>query len=99
MYYPADEDRVDADSGNRLIEILKEKEVSIPIIICSTVRFRIPEILGVVHYSANADWERELLELLQDQSMTAEEIYAKVNREREELEAAKREYAIAEESH
>lgn len=46
MYYPVDEDGVDADSGNRLIEILKEKEVDIPIIICSTVRFRIPEILG-----------------------------------------------------
>lgn len=66
MYYPADEDGVDADSGNRLIEIMKEKEANIPIIICSTVRFRIPEILGVVYYSANADWERELLELLKE---------------------------------
>ena len=66
MYYPADEESLDADSGKRLIEIKKEKKVNIPIIICSTVRFRIPEILGVVHYSANADWERELLELLKE---------------------------------
>ena len=40
-----------------------------------------------------------LMELLQNESLSAEEIYAKVNREREELEAAKREYAIAEERH
>lgn len=66
MYYPVDEDGVDADSGNLLIETLKQKKVDIPIIICSTVRFRIPEILGAVHYSANEDWDRELLELIKE---------------------------------
>lgn len=66
MYYPLDADGVETNSGTKLIEWLKEKKIDIPVIVCSSVRLNIPEIVGTVHYSAKTDWEWELLQLIKD---------------------------------
>ena len=58
--------RPDDDAGMTFIAELKEQNIDIPIIICSSFRLNIPEVMGCVHYSRNTDlWEefRKLIEL------------------------------------
>lgn len=64
MWYPPVSGGKDEESGEILIEKIKEMEMDIPIIICSSVNYRIPEILGTIHYSKNGDWERDLKDLI-----------------------------------
>lgn len=50
--------RPDDDAGMTFIAELKEQNIDIPIIVCSSFRLNIPEVLGCVHYSRNTDlWE------------------------------------------
>lgn len=60
MYYPKMQGGGDADSGMLFVEKMEDMGIKTPIIICSTVRFRMPNILGTVHFSENEDWESEL---------------------------------------
>lgn len=64
MYYPLNQGGPDIKAGEMLIQRMKDLQLSIPIILCSSVRYRIPEILGTVYYSKSFDWERELQELI-----------------------------------
>lgn len=64
MWYPEVEGGEDAASGEKFIQIAKEKGWKIPIILCSSIDYRFPEILGVVHYSEQEDWENELATLV-----------------------------------
>lgn len=64
MWYPQKAGGTDADSGEELFKLAAEKEWDIPIILCSSGNYRIPGILGSVHYSENEDWETELLNLI-----------------------------------
>lgn len=63
MWYPSENGGIESESGEMLIETVRDNNWNIPIILCSSVRYRIPEILGTVHYSKNGDWESELLNL------------------------------------
>ena len=59
--------RPDDDAGLTLLAELKEQGIDIPVIFCSSFRLDIPEVLGCVHYSRNADlWEefQKLIKLL-----------------------------------
>ena len=66
MHFPVNgEDNHKA--GLYVIEKLKCKGIEIPIIVCSSVRYNIPEIAGCIFYSRSWDlnWDfRELLEKL-----------------------------------
>ena len=64
MWYPEFPGGSDADSGEKLIAISKENGWSAPIILCSSVNYHFPGILGAVHYSENEDWEEQLVELI-----------------------------------
>lgn len=52
------------EAGLYVIEELKKRELSIPIIVCSSLRLKIPEAAGCVFYKENRNWEDELKELL-----------------------------------
>lgn len=42
--------RPDDDAGMKLLAELKEHNVDIPVIVCSSYRLRLPDVLGCVHY-------------------------------------------------
>lgn len=65
MYYPTTPGGGDAPSGELFLQKRKEMGWQVPVIVCSTIRFRYPELLGAVHYSEKEDWESVLRELLQ----------------------------------
>lgn len=52
-------------AGERLIQILIEKNINLPVIVCSTKNYRIPGSYGSVWYSDLSDWEMELIDLTQ----------------------------------
>ncbi len=65
MHYPIE--RVGAevpDAGNQLIKRLQSEDINIPVIVCSSVPYQIPEILGTVWYDERRDLNRDLKELL-----------------------------------
>lgn len=64
MWYPEKPGGSDNDSGEALIKVVKERGWDIPIILCSSVNYRFPGILGSVHYSENEDWESEIVKLI-----------------------------------
>ena len=64
MWYPESFGGREAESGDKLIKIAQENRWRIPIILCSSVNYNYPDILGSVHYSENEDWENKLLQLV-----------------------------------
>ena len=66
MWYPETAGGECTDSGEKLIQTVKDNEWNIPIILCSSVRYRFSGILGVVHYSEKEDWEKELVMLIKN---------------------------------
>ena len=40
--------------------------MKIPVIMCSSIDYFIPGILGSVHYSENENWEYELVQLVKE---------------------------------
>ena len=56
------------DAGEQLIQKLQEEGIDIPIIICSSVPYNIPGILGTVWYDERRDLNRDLKELLDKMS-------------------------------
>lgn len=65
MFYPLESGGEAVQSGEIFITKMKEMEIEVPIILCSSVRYQIPDILGTVYYSQNSDWERQLGNLVQ----------------------------------
>ena len=50
--------RPDDDAGMTFLAELKEHNIDTPVIVCSSFRLRLPDVLGCVHYSKNTDlWE------------------------------------------
>ncbi len=65
MHYPIE--RVGGevpDAGNQLIRRLQSEDINIPIIVCSSVPYQIPEILGTIWYDERRDLNRDIKELL-----------------------------------
>ena len=64
MYYPLTAGGKEMEAGELLIQRVAEMGLDIPIILCSSVNYRIPEILGTVHYAEHVDWEDDLRKLV-----------------------------------
>ncbi len=65
MRYPLEAHGVsDAEAGFRLIERMRREGIGIPVILCSSGNYQVPEILGCVWYNALNDWEKEFKEAL-----------------------------------
>ena len=64
MWYPREAGGEDEESGAALIQLIQQEKWELPVILCSSVRYRIPGILGAIHYSKNENWEDELKKLI-----------------------------------
>ena len=65
MQYPLDTGKEeDTEAGFKLIERLKEEGMDIPVIICSSLNYTEPEILGCVWYNEMRDLNRDFREVL-----------------------------------
>lgn len=73
MWYPREAWGEEEESGSLLIQMIKDKGWELPVIVCSSVRYIIPDILGTVYYSPKENWEDELRNLVRGISMVAEQ--------------------------
>lgn len=64
MWYPEYPGGPDAQSGKVFIEKYLEHKWNIKVILCSSVDYLWPDILGSIHYSEDSDWENELQALI-----------------------------------
>ncbi len=51
MYFPMFPGAGESQSGYYVIEELKNKGIDVPVIVCSSARLVIPDIIGCIHYS------------------------------------------------
>ncbi len=51
MYFPMFPGEGETQSGMYIIEELENRGIDVPIIVCSSARMVIPEIVGCIHYS------------------------------------------------
>lgn len=63
MHYPVN-GLDDPKAGLFVIEELKRRGIEIPIIVCSSVRYCIPEIVGCVFYNKSSDLNWDFREVL-----------------------------------
>ena len=70
MYYPIYPGEGEVQAGYYVMEELQNKGIDIPIVVCSSARLVIPEIVGCIHYSPyrndlDADM-REMVEIVRN---------------------------------
>lgn len=66
MYFPISPGGMEAQAGMYVIEELHAREIDIPIIVCSSARMVIPEIVGCIHYSPlRNDLDADMREMIE----------------------------------
>ena len=70
MYFPISPGGMETQAGMYVIEELEARGIDIPIIVCSSARMVIPEIIGCIHYNPyrndlDADM-REMIEIIRE---------------------------------
>lgn len=51
MYFPMSKGGMEVQAGMYVIEELQARGIEVPVIVCSSARMVIPEIVGCIHYS------------------------------------------------
>lgn len=65
MQYPLEAgEAVDEEAGLKLIERMKKEEIDIPVIVCSSLNYSIPGILGSAWYNELNDLNSDFKEML-----------------------------------
>ena len=65
MQYPLEaREAVDEEAGLKLIERMKKEKIDIPVIVCSSLNYSIPDILGSVWYNGLNDLNSNFKEVL-----------------------------------
>lgn len=65
MHYPIRRGEVaDWEAGEYFLKALTERNINLPVIICSTRNYRIPGAYGSVWFSNLSDWEMDLRDLI-----------------------------------
>lgn len=65
MQYPLKaEGAIDEEAGFKLMERMEKEKIDIPVIVCSSLNYRIPDILGTVWYSKLSDLNSNFKEVL-----------------------------------
>lgn len=64
MWFPVRFGEKPEQSGELLIKTLQERNMPVPVIMCSSINYQMPGILGSVHYSENKNWEIQLLQMV-----------------------------------
>lgn len=70
MYFPISPGGMETQAGMYVIEELEARGIDVPIIVCSSARMVIPDIVGCIHYSPyrndlDADM-REMIEIVRN---------------------------------
>ena len=70
MYFPVSKGGMEVQAGMYVIEELQARGINIPVIVCSSARMVIPEIVGCIHYNPyrndlNADM-REMIDIVRN---------------------------------
>ena len=65
MYFPISKGGMEAQAGTYVIEELQARGIDVPVIVCSSARMVIPEIVGCIHYSARNDLDADMRELIE----------------------------------
>ena len=65
MHYPIRRGEIaDWEAGEYFLKALAERNINLPVIICSTRNYRIPGAYGSVWFSNLSDWEMDLRDLI-----------------------------------
>lgn len=65
MQYPLEAgEAVDEEAGLKLIERMKKENIDIPVIVCSSLNYSIPDILGSIWYNELNDLDSSFKEAL-----------------------------------
>ena len=65
MQYPLKaEGAIDEEAGFKLMERMEKEKIDIPVIVCSSLNYKIPDILGRVWYSKLSDLNSNFKEVL-----------------------------------
>ena len=65
MYFPISKGGMEAQSGMYVIEELEARGIKTPVIVCSSARMVIPEIVGCIHYSSRNDLDADMREMIE----------------------------------
>ena len=65
MYFPISKGGMEAQAGMYVIEELQARGLDVPIIVCSSARMVIPDIIGCIHYSPRNDLDADMRELIE----------------------------------
>ena len=64
MYYPNEPGGREEQSGDVLIDRVIKNKITIPVILCSSVNLKYPEIYGCVYYSRERNCEADMQKLV-----------------------------------
>ena len=64
MYYPLETGGEEVEAGEIFIQKMKEMQDDTPVILCSSVNYKYPELFGSLYYSEESGWEEKLKSLL-----------------------------------
>lgn len=65
MYFPMTKGGMEVQAGMYVIEELQARGIQTPIIVCSSARLVIPEIVGCIHYSPKNDLDADMREMIE----------------------------------
>ena len=65
MYFPMSKGGMEVQAGMYVIEELKARGINVPVIVCSSARMVIPEIVGCIHYSSRNDLDADMREMIE----------------------------------
>lgn len=64
MYFPMSKGGMEVQAGMYVIEELQARGIQVPVIVCSSARLVIPEIVGCIHYSPRNDLDADMREMI-----------------------------------
>ena len=65
MYFPMSKGGMEVKAGEYVIDELQARGIDVPIIVCSSARMVIPEIVGCIHYSSRNDLDADMREMIE----------------------------------
>lgn len=64
MYFPMSKGGMEVKAGEYVIDELQARGIDVPIIVCSSARMVIPEIVGCIHYNSKNDLDADMREMI-----------------------------------
>ena len=65
MYFPMTKGGMEVQAGMYVIEELDARGINVPIVVCSSARMVIPEIVGCIHYNPKNDLDADMREFVE----------------------------------